>query len=452
MSALAPGLPNLKKPRRRSVLLLIFLSVIFGVLSTVTHATGASVLNQEAVSARINKYRTTTATLKIVGPGGKPLAHKTIVVAMQRHKFLFGANLYNWGNLKDKNLENNYRRRFVEVFNFATLPFYWGSYEPRQGKTEESALRAMAKWCRKKGIVTKGHPLVWHEVPAPWQASLKTDAMRRVQLLRVEREVKTFTGLIDMWDVVNEAVVMPWSSAPVGRLSTQMGVNQLLKAAFIRARQTNPKAVLILNDYNQGTQFEKLIRKSLNTQTPIDVIGIQSHMHNGYPGAKHLWQVSQRFARFTKPLHWTEATIVSGRLKTWEDMKPVKGWHSTAEGEIRQAKQAINFYRLLFSHPAVEAITWWDLSDKDAWMGAPAGLIRHDMTPKSAYQALKKLIKKEWWTGPLTLKTDLAGRIRFHGFLGHYVLRVAGLSTQFILDTPGKTSTVIKLGPNRLTK
>jgi len=72
-----------------------------------------------------------------------------------------------------------------------------------------------------------------------------------------------------------------------------------------------------------------------------------------------------------------------------------------------------------FSHPAVEAITWWDFTDQNAWQRAPAGLIREDMTPKPAYDELKRLIKGQWWTQAETT-TNAGGAARFRGFLGEY--------------------------------
>jgi len=52
-------------------------------------------------------------------------------------------------------------------------------------------------------------------------------------------------------------------------------------------------------------------------------------------------------------------------------------------------------------------------------MQAPAGLLRKDMSPKPAYQVLKKLITKDWWT-ETTLKTDADGHASFRGFYGQY--------------------------------
>ena len=404
-------------------------------------------LTDEAIDARIRKHRTAETTLTVTDGDGNPLSNTEATVTMRRHKFLFGCNVYRWGGLKDKKLENAYRRRFAELLNFATLPFYWGGYERRRGKPDEARLRAMAEWCRRQGIRTKGHPLVWHEVPARWHEDLPLGELRRLQLARVEREIKAFAGLIDTWDVVNEAIVMPERPEPVGRLCKEMGNVKLIAAAFEVARKTHPKATLLLNDYIHDERFVQLIRRCLDAKVSLDVVGIQSHMHGGYMGPRKVWEACERFAQFGKPLHWTEATILSGRLKTWKRFDRVADWGSTPAGEKRQAAQAAEFYRVLFSHPSVEAITWWDFSDNGSWQSAPAGLVRTDMTPKPAYHELMKLIKGDWWTGPLTLTTDAAGRTEFRGFLGDYELRAAKTTGAFRLDKPGKAAATAQILP-----
>jgi len=52
----------------------------------------------------------------------------------------------------------------------------------------------------------------------------------------------------------------------------------------------------------------------------------------------------------------------------------------TRAGERNQARQTLRFYRLLFSHPSVEAITWWDLHDPS--YSELSGLLRSDLSPK----------------------------------------------------------------------
>lgn len=51
-----------------------------------------------------------------------------------RHAFLFGCNIFPLLRLSGEQHEA-YGRQFTSLANFATLPFYWGAYEPRPGQT-----------------------------------------------------------------------------------------------------------------------------------------------------------------------------------------------------------------------------------------------------------------------------------------------------------------------------
>jgi hypothetical protein len=145
-------------------------------------------------------------------------------------------------------------------------------------------------------------------------------------------------------------------------------------------------------------------------------------MHSSYWGAQRTWDLCEDLSKSGKPLHVTEVTLVSG-------IRTNSGWSPTLSGEARQGEQAEEFYRVLFSHPSVEAITWWDFSDKGAWQGAPAGLLRADMSPKPAYLALRRLIKEEWWSRA-TIKVGRDGTVGFRGFYGDYDVAVKDGNTR----------------------
>jgi hypothetical protein len=114
----------------------------------------------------------------------------------------------------------------------------------------------------------------------------------------------------------------------------------------------------------------------------------------------------------------------------------VSEWPSTPEGEQRQAQEVVLHYKTLMAHPAVQAITWWDLSD-GGWLNAPAGLLRKDHSPKPAYDELLKLIKGEWWLPMTKFITDANGQITFNGFLGEYELSIGDQKTNFSLREKG---------------
>jgi hypothetical protein len=88
--------------------------------------------------------------------------------------------------------------------------------------------------------------------------------------------------------------------------------------------------------------------------------------------------------------------------------------------EAAQADYAVKFYRVCFAHPAMRAITWWDLCDQGSWLPG-GGMLRADMSPKPVYEQLQRLIHDEWKTRA-TGATDDSGRFAFRGFLGKYRL------------------------------
>ena len=111
-------------------------------------------------------------TLTITDLSGKPAANTPITVRMVRHRFLFGCNAFLIGTISDGPLQRAYEERFAELLNYATLPFYWGSYEREAGSTDEDRLENMAQWCAANHLAAKGHPLVWHETFPQWAQAL----------------------------------------------------------------------------------------------------------------------------------------------------------------------------------------------------------------------------------------------------------------------------------------
>ena len=122
----------------------------------------------------------------------------------------------------------------------------------------------------------------------------------------------------------------------------------------------------------------------------------------------------------------------------------VSDWPSTPEGEERQAQEVVLHYKTLLAHPAVQAITWWDLTD-GGWLNAPAGLLRRDQSPKPAYTELLKLIKGEWWLAPTKMTTDANGQFSFTGFLGEYELSLGNQKTLFSLKDKGEAWVSVSL-------
>jgi endo-1,4-beta-xylanase len=394
----------------------------------------------------IRQNRTTIATVTLEH-NGVPLANQEIVMEQKNHQFLFGST---WGDSsialtngelagKEKELAELRNDRFLQLFNQVTLPFYWARFEPQKGKPQTQRILNTAQWYREHNCLVKGHPLCWHTMTADWLLDMSPRGILQAQQRRIERDVSDFAGVIDMWDVVNEAVIMPIYDRydnGITRLCKELGRIELIRAMFDTTRAVNPRAVLLLNDFDVSPAYDILIEGCLEAGIKIDVIGIQSHMHQGYWGPERTLKVLKQFERFNLPIHFTENTIVSGHLMPPEivDLNDyqVKDWPSTPEGEERQAREVVMHYKTLMSRPAVQAITWWDFSD-GLWLNAPSGLLHKDHSPKPAYDELVKLVKGEWWLKPTKMLTNASGQFSFSGFLGEYEVSLESRKKAFSL-------------------
>jgi len=403
----------------------------------------------EELDAAIRKNRIVTVTLTLVH-NGTPVVHQDVLVQQKRHELLFGAN---WGDItlawvngelegREKELAEMRNAYFLQLFNQVTLPFYWERVEPQRDHYEHQTQRLLnlAQWYKEHGCTIKGHPLCWHTLSPHWLLELDNREILQAQLGRIKREVTRFAGLIDVWDVINEPVIMPLYDRydnGITRICKALGRINLIRATFDAAREANPKAVLLVNDFDISPAYELLIEECLAAGISIDAIGIQSHMHQGYWGVEKTLNILYRFSRFGLPIHFTEITLVSGHLMPPEivDLNDyqVNEWPTTPEGEERQALEVILHYKTLVSNPYVQSITWWDFSD-GGWLNAPAGLLRRDMSPKPAYEALLKLIKGEWWLSPTQMTTNAKGQLVLSGFPGKYELEIGSRKVPFSLS------------------
>jgi endo-1,4-beta-xylanase len=401
-------------------------------------------------ASRTPAHRIIDVSLRLVGADGQALARQPVTVTQERHGFLFGCTGFELIPLANGEVDEEERlaaegleRHWMELFDAVTLPFYWGRFEPTRGTPDSDRLRTAARWFRDRGALVKGHPLCWHTETAPWLLDLSVDEVRDAQLARIAREVGDFAGLIDTWDVINEVVIMPvFDRYPNGitRLAQQLGRVGIVGETFAAARAANPAATLLINDFDLSEPYAQLVEAALEAGVPIDAIGIQSHMHQGYWGEDRTTRILERYARFGLPLHWSETTLVSGSLMPPEivDLNDwqVDDWPTTPEGEARQADEVVRHYRTLYDHPAVAAITWWGLPD-GGWLHAPSGLIRADGTPKPAYEALRGLIKGDWWLDATEMVSDDAGRITFRGTPGSYGLAIGSRRAALEVATDG---------------
>lgn len=401
-------------------------------------------------------HRYSTVKIKLTDQKGNPLKNQKVRFTLVNHEFLFGSGAFDavpftsdventqiaFYSDKPKFESSFYEDRldkWTHLFNYGTLPFYWAGYEPIEGQPLTESRMNAAKYLVSHGAKVKGHPLCWHTECAKWLMEYDNKKILDKQLARIHRDVTAFKGIIDMWDVINETIIMPrydrYDNA-ITRICKEYGRVNLIKEVFAAAHAANPAAVLLINDFNLSEEYKRLLDELLEAQVPISAIGIQSHQHQGFKGMEWLEEVLERFSVLGLPMHFTENTLLSGEIMPPHivDLNDyqVEEWPSTKEGEQRQEEEWRQMYVRLFEHPLVEAITGWDFAD-GGWLHAPSGIIREDNSLKPVYHTLDQLIHEEWSTDEM-LFTDENGCVEFTGIRGTYSVRTADYEDSFILQ------------------
>lgn len=370
---------------------------------------------------RIRRERMADGVIEVRTRGRRPVRGAAVKVEQVRHEFLFGCNFFGFSRWPEEEMARAYDQRFAALFNEATLGFYWAGYEPTEGKPDYAYTDCAVDWCRERLITPKGHPLAWdHDVSSPKWLPPDLSEVGELSAERVKAIVARYRGRIDLWDVVNEPRHLgnpqfrKEAANHMAQWGAWLGPFEYTAGHLKVARAANPQARLTVNDYQLDAGYLSLL-DSLREQGKFlfDIVGLQSHMHGGpWPLAK-VWRTCETFRVLGLPLHFTEITVVSGprrgRGENWGPTEPAL--------EAAQADYVGNLFTLLFSHPAVGAAIWWDLSDRGAWQRAAAGLLRTDMSPKPAYERLHALIKGQWWTKAAG-ETNQDGDFKLRAFRG----------------------------------
>lgn len=113
-------------------------------------------------AAGIEQYRKGDAVLRVVDAQGHAIPGARVTIAQTSHDFLFGCNIYMFDHFNDPGKDAQYKQRFADLFNYATVGFYWRGYEWAKGKPNYAYTDAVVAWCLEHGIAMKGHPLLWN--------------------------------------------------------------------------------------------------------------------------------------------------------------------------------------------------------------------------------------------------------------------------------------------------
>ena len=109
--------------------------------------------------------RKASKKIQFVGKDGKPLCNENVQVELKKHDFLFGCGAFDFLPVvfeKDPQKAAFFKERtekWAKLFNYGTLPFYWGGFEKEEGKPDTEILKKAATLLKETGATVKGHPL-----------------------------------------------------------------------------------------------------------------------------------------------------------------------------------------------------------------------------------------------------------------------------------------------------
>ncbi len=399
----------------------------------------------ERTRAGIENHRKGFADLKVVDAQGNAVPGAKVRFNQKTHDFHYGANLFMLDEFESEEKNAIYRDTFHRHFNFATLPFYWDTLEPEEGKPRYAAdspkvYRRPApdlclEYCEQYGVTPKAHCLNYDHFSPAWLNKYTAEEQWHLLEQRFRQCSERYARRIHGWEVTNES----WWN----RATTKMYFHpEFMERSFKMAERLFPQNELICNEggepfrepfhYNRNKYFMQVERARLKGAR-IDTVGFQYHIWSTPENEAevvsrqcdpiNMFRVFDTFDdAFACPVQMTEVTF------------PCHAVDSPAAEDL-QAELLRRLYTIWFGVPRMEAIIYWNLVDGYAHGAVPGdfkngenklsgGLMRFDMTPKPALKMIKHLFEEEWHSeGEVVTRED--GRARFKGFYGLYDVTVA---------------------------
>lgn len=251
----------------------------------------------------------------------------------------------------------------------------WRVVEASPGKLNFTGAQAIADFAAHNRLALRGHTALWYRSTPDWvRPLLEGPAAIDVMTKHVGDLVAKWRGQVVEWDVVNEAIEprdgLPWGlrRTPFGRAVGLDWIDQSFRAA----RSADPTARLYYNEYGIETalpgESEKrqavlnLLRELKRRGTPVDGLGIQSHLAVIRPFDE------EEFHRFL-----AEVGALGLRVRLTEfdvsDHKLV-GPRSITDNQV--AHYARRYLDAAFDARCVSGLICWGVRNGESWLQSQA--------------------------------------------------------------------------------
>jgi endo-1,4-beta-xylanase len=232
-------------------------------------------------------------------------------------------------------------------------------------------------------------------------------------------EVGRYKGRIWQWDVANEFFR---DSNPSGINPNDFWVSHLgtgiIPQAFRWARQADPVALLMYNDYNiageDGSNAKSdavfaWVQQMLDQGVPIDGIGNQGHLDTQFGFPTRMQQDLERYASLGLKVAITEADV-----RTFVD-GPTTQVPTNHLEFFAQPYEFDQMMKAALAVPECISFTCWGFGDADSWIPGffkgegYATLYDVNLNPKPAYFALQQDLQLAAHGAPRRVRTPQPG-------------------------------------------
>jgi endo-1,4-beta-xylanase len=294
----------------------------------------------------------------------------------------------------------------------------WQVVEPTQGVFDWTGADNLVNFAEQNRQLVRGHTLLWHNQLPNWLTTgVGNGSISKSQLMdlleaHIFTEVGRYRGRIWQWDVANEFFL---DSNPSGINPGDFWISNLgtgiIPQAFRWARQADPHALLMYNDYNiagedgsnaKFTAVHTWVQQMLDQGVPIDGVGNQGHLDTQYGFPTQMQQDFESYASLGLKIAITEADV-----RTFVD-GPVTQNPTDHLAFFAQPYEFDQMMKAALAVPAVISFTVWGFSDDESWIPGffnnPqegfATLYDIHLTPKPAYYALQQDLQLAAFAAP----------------------------------------------------
>jgi endo-1,4-beta-xylanase len=247
----------------------------------------------------------------------------------------------------------------------------WEALRPTPGQFVFDDADTLIGFAMANGKRTHGHALVWGDALPPWARALREPrATERALVEHIERVVSAYAGRVPSWDVVNEVIAHdPAPNQPMRDTVWFRALGPtLVETAFRAAARSDPKARLVINDYDfenpdartaaRRRHVLDLIRRLQDQNIPVHQVGFQAHLYGERPlDPRGVTAFCRELGRLGVGVRVTELDVID--------------WKLPADTRIRDARIAEItrvFLEAMIEGQRPESIVTWGLTDRSTWV------------------------------------------------------------------------------------